>query len=144
MYHVFSNYLKPLLEAKVVELTEQSKPSEVLNQLRIAYNQGVFGIENCTRLFVPNPEEDDELFEYIHQNIELMKVVRWTNKNITLRINKISYKTLGVHLRIICSMLVKLKEHGEIRNDVFIALHSNLTKNALELHYEISVEELPF
>lgn len=144
MHNVFSNYLQPLIEAKIVELTEQSKPSEVFDQLRIAYNQGVKGIEDCVRMFVPNAEDEDELFEYIHNNVELMRVVRWTNKNVTLRLTKISYKTVGVHLRIICSMLTKLKEHGELRDDVYFKIHSNLTENVLKAHYEISTEELPF
>lgn len=144
MFSVFFDYLKPLNEAKIVNLTEQSTPSEVFNQLRIAYNQGVKGIEDCTRLFVLNPEEDEELFEYIHDNYELMRVVRWANRNILLKLGKISYKTVGVHLRIICSMLTKLKESGKLRADKYYILHSNLTKNVLNLHYEISTEELPF
>ena len=144
MYNVFSKYLEPLVEAHIVNLTEESKPSEVFNQLRIAYNQGVKGIEYCIRLFVPNAEEEDELVEYIHQNVELMRVIRWANRNITVRLTKISYETLGVHLRILCSMLTKLKENGILRDDIYYILHSNLTKNALKAHFEISVEELPF
>ena len=89
MFSVFFDYLKPLNEAKIVNLTEQSTPSEIFNQLRIAYNQGVKGIEDCTRLFVLNPEEDEELFEYIHDNYELMRVVRWANRNILLKLGKI-------------------------------------------------------
>lgn len=144
MFSVFFDYLTPLNEAKIVNLTEQSTPSEIFNQLRIAYNQGVKGIEDCTRLFVLNPEEDEELFECIHDNNELMTIVRWANRNILLKLGKISYKMLGVHLRIICSMLTKLKENGRLRADKYYILHSNLTKNVLDLHYEISTEELPF
>ena len=144
MFNVFSNYLRPLVDAHVIELTEQSKLSEVFNQLRIAYNQGVKGIEYCIRLFVPNAEDEDELVEYIHQNKELMRVVRWTNKNITVNLSIMSYKTLGVNLRIICSMLAKLKDSKKISEDVYYILHSNLTKNALEIQYLISTEELPF
>ena len=144
MFSVFFDYLKPLNEAKIVNLTEQDKLSTLFNQLRIAYNQGVKGLEECTRLFVLNPEQDEEMFEYIHSNYELMRVVRWTNRNILVKLGKISYKTLGVHLRIICSMLTKLKEHGDLREDVYYTLHSNLTKNVLDLHYKINTEDLPF
>lgn len=144
MFSVFFDYLSPLNEAKIVDLTECNKPSKIFNQLRIAYNQGVKGIEYCTRLFILNPTEDEELFEYIHQNTELTKVVRWTNRNILVNLGKSSYKTLGVHLRIICSMLTRLKETNKISEDVYFKLHSNLTKNVLDLHYKISTEDLPF
>lgn len=144
MVNVFFNYLRPLIDANVITLTEQCKPSEVFSQLRIAYNQGVKGIEYCTRMFVSNPEEDEEVFEYIHQNYELMRVVRWANRNITANLATLSYKTLGVHLRIICSMLIKLKEQNKISDEMYFKLHSSLTKNALQAHYEISVESLPF
>lgn len=144
LFNAFLNYLRPLIDAKVINLTEESKLSEVFNQLRIAYNQGVKGIEYCLRLFIPNPEDEDELFEYIYFNPELMRVVKWTNRNITVNLSTCSYKTLGVHLRIICSMLTKLKESGKIREDVYFKLHSSLTKNALEIQYLISTEGLPF
>lgn len=144
MFNVFSNYLEPLKEAKLIILEEHYKPSDVYNQLRIAYNQGVKGIEQCIRLFVPNPEEDEELAEYIHSNHELMRVVRWTNKNILLGLGVSSYKTIGVHLRIICSMLTKLKENNMIKEDIYYKLHSSLTHNALTADYEIRTEELPF
>lgn len=144
MYNVFSNYLEPLKEAHIVNLDEQSKPSEVYNQLRIAYNQGVTGIERTIRLFVPNPEEDEELAEYIMSNNELMKVVRWANRNILLHLDKLEYKTLGVQIRIIGSMLFKMKEAGRLREDVYFAIHPILTGNVLKAHYQVSTEDLPF
>lgn len=144
MFNVFSNYLNPLKEAKIVELTEHPKPSEVYNQLRIAYNQGVKGIENCIRLFVPFPERDEELAEYIQSNVELMRVVRWTNRNVLLNLGKSSYQTLGVHVRIVGSMMIKLKESGKLREDVFYDLHTQFTGNVLAAHYEVSTEDLPF
>lgn len=144
MFNVFSNYLQPLSEANIVNLTGYPKPSEVYDQLRIAYNQGAKGIENCIRLFVPNPEEDEDLVEYIKSNVELMKVVRWANRNILLKMNKSSYKTIGVHVRIAESMMVMLKESGKLREDVYYTLHSNFTGNVLKAHYQVATEDLPF
>lgn len=144
MVSVFSNYLRPLVDANVITLTGNEKPSEVFAQLRIAYNQGVKGIEYCTRLFCPNCEVDDEVFECIHNNAELMTVVRWTNRNITVRLHMISYKTLGVSLRIIDSMLIKLKTTGKLRERDYYELHRNLTTNASYLHGQITLEDLPF
>lgn len=144
MFNVFSNYLEPLKEAKLIILEERCKPSDVYNQLRNAYNQGVTGIEYCVRLFVPNPEEDEELVEYIHSNRELMRIVRWTNRNILLKLGRINYDTIGVHLRIICSMLTKLKEHNNLPEEIYFKLHSSLTKNVSIAHQEVIYEELPF
>ena len=128
----------------MIILEEPIKPSDVYNQLRIAYNQGVTGIEHCIRLYVPNPEEDEELAEYIHSNYELMRVVKWTNRNILLKLGKSSYETIGVHLRIICSMLTKLKDYGNLPEDIYFRLHSSLTQNVLTAHWELTNEELPF
>lgn len=145
MYNVFSKYLEPLKQAHIVVLTEQSKPSEVFNSLRKAYYYyGIKGIEDCIRLFVSNPEEEDELAEYIYFNEDLMKVVRWANRNITANITKITYTTLGVQLRIICSMLIKLKDSGKLKESVYFTIHSNLTKNVLKVYEEVTLEDLPF
>lgn len=144
MFNVFSNYLTPLKEAKIVELTEENKPSEIFNQLRIAYNQGVKGIEYCTRFFLSNSEEDEELFEYIHQNHKLMDVVRWTNRNITTNLVTADYRSIHVYLRIACSMLVNLKETGKLREEMYFKLHSNLAQNVLNAISEVYTEDLPF
>lgn len=144
MFNVFSNYLQPLKEANLIILEEPTKPSDVYTKLRIAYNQGVTGIERCIRLFVPNPEQDEELAEYVYSNHELMRVVKWTNRNILLKLGKSSYETIGVHLRIICSMLIKLKEHSVIPDDIYFKLHSNLTNSVLTAHWQLVNEELPF
>lgn len=144
MFEVISNYLQPLNEAGIVNLTEESKPSEVYDQLRLAYKQGITGIDNCVRLFVPNIEEDEELVEYIKSNKELMRVINWTNRNILLKLGKVQYKTMGVHLRIVGSMLLKLKDSGKIREDVYFYIHPILTGNVLKAHYQIATEDLPF
>ena len=73
-----------------------------------------------------------------------MTVVRWTNRNITVRLHMISYKTLGVSLRIIDSMLIKLKTAGKLRERDYYELHRNLTTNASYLHGQITLEDLPF
>ena len=144
MFNVFSTYLRPLVDAKVIELTEQSKPSQVFNQLRNAYNQGVKGIDYCVRLFVPNAEEDDELFEYIYFNEALRPIIRRTNQHILLRIGVYSYPTLYVNMRIINSMLEKLVHKGQLKKEVFIQMTSSLVKNVNELCGEIATEDLPF
>ena len=144
MFNVFSNYLQPLVEAHVIELTDQSKPSEVFNQLRNAYNQGVKGIENCTRLFVPNPEQDDELFEYIHNNESLRQIIKRTNERVLLKIGVYSYPTLYVNIKIINSMMEKVMLRGDLKKDIFIQMASSLSKNVNELCAEITTEDLPF
>lgn len=143
MFNVFSNYLSPLIEAKLIILKEQTM-QELFDQLCIAYNQGIKGIEQCIRLFVPNPEQDEELAEYIYSNSELMRIIKWTNQHILVRISKTEQTTIGVHLRIICSMLVKLKERKLITEEKYSILHSNLTKNVWDIYFGIINEQLPF
>lgn len=144
MFNVFSTYLRPLVDAQMIELTEHSKPSEVFNQLRNAYNQGVKGIEECVRLFVPNAEEDDELFEYIYFNEALRPIIKRTNQHILLKIGVYSYPTLYVNMRIINSMMETLVMKKKLRKDVFIAITTSLVKNVNELCGEIATENLPF
>ena len=144
MFNVFSNYLRPLVDANVIELTERSKPSEVFNQLRIAYNQGAKGIKDCIRLFVPNAEEDDELFEYIYFNEALRPIIHRTNEHILLHIGVYSYPTLYVNMRIINSMMEKLVQKHKLKKDIFIIMTSSLVKNVNELCGEIATEDLPF
>lgn len=144
LFNVFSNYMQPLVAANIVKLTDKSKPSEVFNQLRIAYNQGVKGIEDCIRLFVPNPEEDEELFEYICFNENLRPIIRRANQHILLHIGVYSYPTLYVNMRIINSMMEKLVLKGKLKKDVFCTITSSLVKNVNELYAEVATEDLPF
>jgi len=144
MFNVFSNYLEPLVKANIIELTEQSKPSEVFNQLRIAYNQGVTGIEECIRLFVPNAEDEDDIVDYIMSNEALHPIIKRTNTRVLLNIGVLSPTTLYVNVRIINSMMEVLLRKGKLKKDVFILLSSNLMKNVQKLESEIAVEDLPF
>lgn len=144
MFNVFSEYLSPLLEAGRFNLKRPTKPSIVYENLRIAYNQGVKGIENCTRLFVTESDDENELAEYIFYNNALHPVVRWINKNILLEIGHASYVTIGVKIRIATSMMNCLVTSGELDKDIALLLHSNLTLNVNKAIGQINTEDLPF
>ena len=72
---VFSNYLEPLREACLICLTEDPKPSEIYDWLRIAYNQGSIGIANTTRLIAPIAEDEDnyDIIEEVWRNEDLQE-----------------------------------------------------------------------
>lgn len=145
MFDVFSEYLRPLLEAKRFNLKEPTKPSIVYEDLRIAYNQGVKGIENCLRLLVGDIEKDEnELVERIYYNKAVHPVVRWINKNILLELDRASYCTIGVKLRIATSMMNCLVTSGELDKNIALLIHSNLTLNVNKALGQIWTEDLPF
>lgn len=146
MYSVFSNYLEPLIEANIVR-TKPTKPSEVYNQLRIAYNQGVKGILDNTVLLVSNSYEDEIEYDIIYetwQNNELLNIVHWINKNITLQLGIDDYRTIDVKLRIATGMIDKLVKTSKLNQKIALNIYSNFAfnvKNELSL---INTEDLPF
>jgi len=145
MYSVFSNYFEPLLEANVIR-TKPTKSSEIYDQLRIAYNQGVEGILNCTRLVVSNSEDDeinDELLYTIWKNVDLQKLVQWINKNITLKIGIDDYRTINVKLRISAGMLNKIMNNG-VNPKLCAEFHYNLSSNVQNELSILNTEDLPF
>lgn len=144
MYSVFSDYLKPLYEARIV--LEVSKPSEIYNQLRNAYNQGVTGILDCERMIAldKNREVDYDLIYTIWQNGELTKLMRWINKNIALGLGIDSYQTTGVKIRIATSMLNNLVQKNIISQNRANLIHDRLVFNVEAERLLLINEELPF
>ena len=142
MISVFSNYLEPLQEACLICLTEDPKPSEIYDWLRIAYNQGSIGIANTTRLIAPIAEDEDnyDIIEEVWRNEDLQEWLRWVNKNITLQIGLASYQTLGVLVRIATSKLNKI----EIPQRIGLKIHYYLCNNMMNEHRMIVNQDLPF
>ena len=149
MISVFSNYLEPLREAGLICLTDDQKPSEIYDQLRIAYNQGSIGVKHNTRLFVPYYEQDpddfdDDLYYKVRQNPPLMELISWFNSKFIPEMPSMSYLTIQVRVRIFVSKLNKLVNEGLVDKEVAIKVHLNLV-DTLKEEYELLVnEELPF
>ena len=141
MYSVFSNYLEPL----GVTICEETKPSEVYNQLRIAYNQGVKGILESTRLVTSGREDEDyEIINAVWSNEDLHKIIRWVNRNITLIIGIADYRTIDVRMRIATNMMDKLVDNGSLSSTLSIVMFGNLISNVRQELGMISIEDLPF
>lgn len=146
MISVFSNYLEPLREAGLIYLTDNPKPSEIYNQLRIAYNQGAEGIECTTRMVAPISDDEDnyDIIYAIWSNRNLETWLTWVNRKITLQIGLQSYQTLGVRLRIATSMLNLMVQTGEISDKIAQKIHYYLCNNVRDENDLIINEDLPF
>jgi hypothetical protein len=138
---IFSNYLSPYREAGLLPEVDQSKPSEIYAQLRIAYNQGSVGVLNTTRMIAPftDSEDDDVLYE-LWRNKEFQEWLQWVNKNITFKIGEASYQTLGVKLRIAVNKLDKL----DLPWKVGMKVHYYLCQNTWNEQRLVINEDLPF
>jgi len=136
MNSVFSDY-----EPIMANCTQETKPSEIYNQLRIAYNQGAKGILDCTRIFIPyyEQEECDILYE-IWRNPALRAIVRWINQKIVLELGIAKYQTINVRLRIATGMINNLN----LSKNLAISIHSHLVKNIQREMGLINTEDLPF
>ena len=138
---VFTNYLSPYYDKGLLPEVDQSKPSEIYAQLRIAYNQGSVGVANTTRMIAPfTDSEDDDVIHELWRNKEFQQWLQWVNKNLTLQIGNASYQTLGVRLRIAVNMLDKL----DLPWKVGMKVHYYLCQNTWNEHRLIVNEELPF
>lgn len=142
MISVFSNYLEPLQEACLICLTDDSKPSEIYDQLRIAYNQGSIGVANTTRLIAPITDDEDnyDIIEEVWRNKELQSWLQWVNQKITLCIGVESYQTLGVRLRIATTKLDKI----DLPFQIGAKIHYYLCNNTWNEHRLVVNENLPF
>ena len=141
MYSVFSNYLEPL----GVTICEETKPSEVYNQLRIAYNQGVKGILESTRLVTSGREDEDyEIINAVWSNEDLHKIIQWINQKITLIIGIADYRTIDVRIRIATNMMDKLVDNGSLSSTLSVVMFGNLISNVRQELGIISTEDLPF
>lgn len=139
MISIFLNYLDPLGVS-----TEDMKPSEVYNQLRIAYNQGVEGILLNTRMFCLESDKDDDILYEIWRNDSLKNIISWINKKITLSLGISDYRTIGVRMRIATGMLNKLVAEGNLSKDLCIRIHDNFVKTINGEIAAINTEDLPF
>ncbi len=139
MYSVFSNYLEPL----GVEFDEEAKLSEVYRQLRIAYNQGVKGVLESTRIVTSgNEDEDYRIINAIWSNDALHKIVRWINEKITLVMGIADYRTIDVRIRIATNMMDNLTDDVSPRLRTII--FGNLISNVRQELSIIGTEDLPF
>lgn len=141
MYNVFSDYLEPL----GVTICEETKPSEVYNQLRIAYNQGVEGILESTRLVTSGREDEDyKIINAVWSNKELHNIIRWINQKITLIMGIADYRTIDVRMRIAINMMDKLVSSGDIDKRLNLIMFGNLISNVRQELGLINTEDLPF
>ena len=146
---VYSNYLRPYIEAGILQDVDQTKPSEVYAQLSIAYNQGSPGVQNCTRWYVPYYEQDSDNFDYdllyyIWSNKDLFDLIRWLNEKLIPEFATMSYQTIAVRTRIFTSKLNKLVDNNIVDKEMAIRIHLNLVETLEKEKYLIVNEELPF
>lgn len=141
MNSVFSDY-----EPIMANCTQETKPSEIYNQLRIAYNQGVKGIIECERIFVPQNEDEidyDILYE-IWRNERLHGILTWVNEKIVLVLGLADYRTIGVRMRIATAMLNKIVYEGHLSEKIADRIHHNLISSLNREISAISTQDLPF
>ena len=144
MISVFTNYLSPYYEKGL--LPEVEKPSDIYDQLRIAYNQGSVGVANTTRMVTLfNDDEDSyDIIEAIWSEPKLAYWLKWVNRKITLEIGMQSYQTLDVRLRIATSMLYGLVDKGHVNKYIATRIHMNLCENLRNENILVVNEDLPF
>ena len=129
---------------------DQTKASEVYDQLSIAYNQGSEGVIHTTRLFVPFYEEQDpdefdyDLYNVIQSNKDLLAIVTWFNSKIIPEMRQLSYRTVDVRMRIAISKIFKLVEEGKLDKRDAIKLHMNLAETMRNEVFCLVNEDLPF
>ena len=123
-------------------LPEVEKPSDVYDQLRIAYNQGSIGVLNTTRLIAPFTEDEEnyDIIEEVWRNEDLLDWLQWVNRRITLCIGTVSYQTLGVRVRIAQNKLDKISSPPNIA----MKIRFYLCNNIIEENNLLVNEGLPF
>ena len=150
MFSLFSHYLEPFVDKGLLQDLDQSKPSNVYEMLRIAYNQGASQILNSTKFFVPYYEGQDPddydytLLYYLYSNEYLQELVKWFNSKTIPEFATLSYQTISVRMRIFTSKLNTLVEKGLVDKEMAIRIHLNMTENVQNEHDLRINEELPF
>ena len=139
---VFSNYL----DAIGVEIGANTKPSKVYDQLRIAYNQGVKGIIECERIFVPTngDEVDYDILYEIWRNERLHDILVWVNEKIVLTLGIATYQTIGTRMRIAVAMMNKLVYEGVLSEKIADRIYSHFISSLNREISAINTEDLPF
>ena len=150
MFSLFSNYLNPYIDEGLLQDLDQSKPSNVYELLRIAYNQGASGVIHTTKFFVPyydgqDPDDYDyDLLYYIYSNKFLQELIEWFNSKIIPEFIGMSYQTISVRIRIFTSKLNTLVRNGNVDKEMAIRMHLNMTETLQKENYLLINEELPF
>lgn len=150
MFSLFSHYLEPFVDEGLLQDLDQSKPSNVYEMLRIAYNQGASQILNSTKFFVPYYEGQDPddydytLLYYLYSNKYLQELIQWFNSKTIPEFTTLSYQTISVRMRIFTSKLNTLVEKGLVDKEMAIRIHLNMTENVQNEHNLLINEELPF
>ena len=140
MISVYSHVLDPL----GIDCTNK-KPSEIYDELRNAYNQGVEHLLNNTRVFVMNDDDIDcEAMYEIWRNEPLRNILRWVNKKIVLTLGIADYRTIGVRMRIATGMLNKLVYDGKLSMKIGACIHNNFVTTLNREISAINTEDLPF
>lgn len=144
MISIFSDYLDPLKVHNYY--CEELKPSEVYDQLRNTYNQGVKGIIESTRIISSGTADecDYDIVYEVWRNSRLHDILVWINTKITLELGKLDYRAIGVRVRIATNMLNKLVNEGFLSRDLNIRIHYMLVTNVRREISAINVEDLPF
>ena len=150
MFSLFSNYLNPYIDEGLLQDLDQSKPSNVYELLRIAYNQGASGVIHTTKFFVPyydgqDPDDYDyDLLYYIYSNKYLQDLIEWFNSKIIPEFVDMTYQTISVRIRIFTSKLNKLVENGFVDKEMAIRMHLNMTETFKSEKFLLINEDLPF
>ena len=140
MCSIFSKYLTPIGVDD-----ENQKPSVIYDHLRIAYNQGVRGIVENTKVFsLCDNEVDDEILYEIWRNDDLHSILVWVNKKIVLLLGLADYRTIGVRMRIATGLLNKLVYDGRLSTKLSSKIHHNFVTTINGELSEINTEDLPF
>lgn len=141
MNSIFSDYLTPL-----GVFNEDAKPSEIYDQLRNAYNQGVKGIMFTTRAFASfeNDKEDCDIIYEIWRNSYLRYLLKWSNIKIVLQLGLMDYRTIGVRLRIFTGMLNNLVDEKLLSKQIALRIHDNFVTTINREMSAINTEDLPF
>lgn len=144
MFSVFSNYLNPFINEGLLQDLDQSKPSNVYELLRIAYNQGA--CHHTTKFFVPDSEgyKADELLYEIWRNPELQEIIDYFNSKIIPEFSTLDYRAKWVRFRITTSKMEALVEKSSLRKDYFIILADNLARTLWNEQSLLIDEDLPF
>lgn len=146
----FQNYLKPFIDEGLLQDTDQSKSSNIYEQVRIAYNQGAIGLMNTTKFFIHSYEgQDPDEYDYdllyeIWRNKKLQEEIAWFNSKIIPDFAELSYMTIGVRVRIMTSKLNKLVDNGDLDVKTAIKLHLNMTEIVENEKMLLVNENLPF
>lgn len=142
MISIFSNYLEPL----GVKNCEGIRPSEIYNQLRIAYNQGAKGIVENARILSSGTADEfdyDILYE-VWRKPRVHDILVWINKKIVLELGQLDYRAIDVRIRIATNMLNKLEREGYISKNFNIDVHDRFIMNVRREISAINTEDLPF